>query len=1494
MQKLTVGLRKDENIINQPEGSWRDARNIVVRKSTEAVSNEDGVDDVTPNNYPSKQVIGVIETSTEKIFFFGSTVVTDSEIGIVDINNNYRTIIKDNINTTNNILNFNINFPIQGTFENKYNNNIVIAWGDRGYNPPRILNIDCLPFNIDPNTFNVTASDQNKARNLLNLFPTYETPLLIGENTKDSQGSLLSGSYYPIISYELTDGSLTSWSKPYNGIPIFSDNQLNVFEQVGGDVEGTITNKSIELTFSNVDLNYAFLHIGYISVIGGITSATSIRKYPIIGNNGSGIDTTMTIEILGNESTISSLVLTDVLVPNAVYNGNQTITNVQGKLMLGNVSEPETINLQPFANEIQVQWLRERNITINGQVKSITQNGITVYGSYKDGSLVVFDKNFKAGECYALFIAARLKYGGIYTQAFHIPGKNTIDNTDNYRINVNDPTLTSYYNKDIKDLAGGSGIDVSFYELFDTSTQNSSPDLNRGKMGYWENENEEYPLDPNNQLNIHPDYSNIPGNNGNTFITKADRKIRHHIFPDLVTLKGRHNAVDTGSGIDTTGFHDFLSLKSNTLLEKFIEMTGGEPGHVLDGGGSFLGGLNNPVAGYWNYNYPRIIINSIGTGSLFTISLPGYIYSGNTSPTRIGGFTSNGILKISYLFTILNQLNTGTGDNFSGFPSGTWGDTSGGHLNFYFFIYKNGNTSSTVGNFIYRFDVGQQSPFLVFQNTMTNGFVDIPIAIGDYIDIIYHIESSTFNPVNPNVGATSLDFYANFGSQIDLDFKTASVDSEVLGLEFSNINIPQNIADKIDTIEFFYAKRTNSNIRIVAQDMVKESRFHNFDLMTTKAISNIDYMKPLLNYDDGSHGELTDTISNLGGGLVESKYTSSLTQKIIKSYNFLYIGQGTLYNLGGTTIDNTNKSDSIYINADSSLQPDPITGVPVINPQAILSTYQSANTLFDLCIFKRNIYFPFNQQELVTTGYCFKIDKTNPINITINGNVIPVYNQNNQTIKVYSGDTYINGFGFRDSISSNTPFYLGCESISNIGLRYQDSVNTKFYFPKNGTPTPSFYGYNTDYNCINNFNQLEIFFESGDCETDNITIFPYRIPYSIVDSTESKLLNWRIFKANSYYEMPKNKGVIINLLGENKELYIHHQYTLYLAQIKDQLQTGTTVTYLGFSDFFDRPPKEILPVNEGFAGTQSQFAIILCRLGYVFIDKQMGKIFVLRVTSESTELREISNQGLYNFFRNNLEYNSSQLDNPFIGEGFTLAYDEQMDRLIIVKNILFENGSGTDNGHNFTISYSPSLNQGKGGWLSFHDYEPHFIFFNRGGLFGIDNTRNKLFRHNSKLNKSIFYNNQIFPSYIEPIIKSNASETKRFDNINWLTNVEGGSGVDYENITLTNLVIYNNNQCTGIINLTQDNGLWFGHDVRNVEGTWNFNEFKDIVINQNIHIIDQWGNINVSNLNINKAWFEQSEFISKFVVCRLIYDNQNQYNIHIIAVDSNMIKSNRG
>ncbi len=680
-------------------------------------------------------------------------------------------------------------------------------------------------------------------------------------------------------------------------------------------------------------------------------------------------------------------------------------------------------------------------------------------------------------------------------------------------------------------------------------------------------------------------------------------------------------------------------------------------------------------------------------------------------------------------------------------------------------------------------------------------------------------------------------------SSITITSFTLDVKSKPLGIIIDNINIPDEILDQIDGYEIFYAKRNSSNIRMIGQDVMLQERFHTFDLIHNQANLRGSYLKPQIQYTVQDPNLLLAGIETDGNALTSQ---NGLAIKAIES--FLYLGENVL-----VPINNNNKATNLYLKHQ---------GESVTAFQAA-----SIGMFWDICIYRKDIYKSFDTQELVSTGYYFK--------------VITSGIQSSQN--VFGGDTFISAFGFVENISSPTKYLIPQESAANIGLRMDDEtiVPSKYYYPKHissPNPTISYYGYNDDYTALNILNKVFPHAINYDNCNNDIYLFEELIAFSITDLNENLILNWRIFKINDYYDnLPKDKGKLVNILGNNRTLYIQLEYALLIAEIKDKIQ-GTDI-YLATTNLFDRPPVEIAPTKEGYVGGQSKYAIILCKLGYVTIDREQGKIFLYNPQNKDS-LKEISAEGYYVFFLNNLQNTNPIIDNPFNGNGFTCTFDLQFNRLIIVKK---------DSENQFTMSYCGDTNS----WLCNHDYFPNFIYTVRSGMYGIDNIHKKLYKHNSDTLKGIFYEGVMYNSYVEVVFNESNDISKVFSSANWITEVIDLVGASRKEETLTGLMVYNSTQCSGIINLQGENGLWFGKDVKNKEQTWNFNKFRDLVKDTTLPFLDEDGNLINTNININKSWFDKSKFISKFVIVRLIYNNVNQRDLHILSVDSNIRKSDR-
>lgn len=1225
MGKLFGSLKRDSIPVDQSPQDWRDAKNMVLNKKTASISVEDGFGNITPTvggagtlAFPSgttKNVIGFKYIDGVTIYAFGISGSGGGEIGIVREDNKYYPILKDTVSKV--VLDLDRDNPTQIVAEKKFNDNLIIVFKDRN-GIPKILNLDCPPFRIATD-HTVEAADLSKAQALIRLFPYFKKPIPSNFEILEGQGALTSGAYYPVLSYESYDGSVTPWTRTYNGFPIFAAPVDQTSTAISGGQKGEGTNKAARITLTNVDTNYAKLRVGYIYVSNGITSAFQENSFPI------GTSTTLDVLITGSHKV--ELTLDEVLVSPIVYDKVETMTSLQKVLYLANVETPTEYNFQTYANAIVINWIRDKDVRINNTVRGGDS-------TYQNPKKVFFDKSFKSGEVMAFYLTINW-INGTTSKGFHIPGRN-FSGTDK------DVLVGAEYD------ALDSSNDVYKYQVLNTHGQTTQT---KGAMGFWENENEEYPVDPDNPTTaVHPDFANIPG------ISFAERKVRHHVFPDLTYL-------DNGA---------------NT--EKWL------------------------------------------TGTL------------------------------------------------SAYP-------------------------------------------------------------------------------------------------------TTDMESKIFGIEVSNVEIPAAILPYIVSWEIHFAKRDNSNIRVVASDCPSKIdsgvggkdyfRFQPFDLMVSRASLLPTYIKPLMELQ--TNGATANQYDNFVEDLdtIIPFPTLGYGYNIVAVEEALYLGEDTT-----TPYNNAGLADNIVVKTTDKTTPTYLT--PGVGVGRLL--------MYDLCIYRRDMYLGFQNQTLVSTGYAFAVTASGV-----------------QSAKsVYGGDVYINRHSVEPNTTGTQYMSYVCESAANIGLRNEDIGQAKYFAPKYSNPSVSWYGYTTDYNCINDFAQLDVYFPNEVCTQEDVTIHKNRVPFSATESTENSYINWRIFKVNSYYDSVNDKGEIWNILGQDRILYIHHKYSLFIAEAKDTLNTVGEEIALRVSSIFDRPAREVLPSAEGLAGTQSKFSCILCKLGYCFIDKQAKKVYIFNHEG----LREVSKNGLEQFFIDHtLSMDDILLggkDNPFGGEGYCMGYDELHNRLFITKRAM-NFGSGA---YEFTISFSPEADEGKGGWVSFHDYYPSAYISVRGNLNTINNyfsdlKGSEVFRHNVSTVKAKYYDGVTKESYIDIISNEIPDTTKEFESIAWITNVEKDR-VNYPNDTFTHMMVYNETQCSGKLSIKASVAAkYYAKDVRNVVGSWFYNNFRDFISNPASAFLDEYNALIAGNIDATKPWYKRSKFISKYVVFRLISDNIIQKDLHFSSFSVKFKKSTR-
>lgn len=449
--------------VDQPPQTYRFAKNIIDGNVLGAKENEDGF---APAGIQAPYIIiGIVPVDIGFVVF--STDNSASEIG-------YTTRSGDVLNYTalynDPALNFNTSSPIKGEYRVDVTGERVVAWVD-GLNTPRILNID------DP----ASISDVQD----LNVFRDISNPAILASSINDSGGSLKTGAYTIISRYQNKDGSETNWFVHDHVFYINDDSKGLAFNDDDGAPGGTLSNKSIGITFNGSDNRYDTLVVGYIQSSGSVVTASQVLRV----TNAS----TVTVTIVGSEST-TDLSLDEILTGNTSYTTARAITQLGGQLFLANLDADKIPELQQAALDIRIDYMHEP-ITVPSNS-----------GNHKDN----LPPSFMPGEVYAFYLAVEMNNG---TLAFyHIPGRDPLA-FDIVPVTNFGLSYTRFQASDTSDEVGGG------------ATTN---------MGFWRNENETYPMDPSFQS---------PSRD------LRGQRVQHHRFPDLSTLIVGHYNSDASIGI---------------------------------------------------------------------------------------------------------------------------------------------------------------------------------------------------------------------------------------------------------------------------------------------------------------------------------------------------------------------------------------------------------------------------------------------------------------------------------------------------------------------------------------------------------------------------------------------------------------------------------------------------------------------------------------------------------------------------------------------------------------------------------------------------------------------------------------------------------------------------------------------------------------------------------------------------------------------------------
>ena len=375
---------------------------------------------------------------------------------------------------------------------------------------------------------------------------------------------------------------------------------------------------------------------------------------------------------------------------------------------------------------------------------------------------------------------------------------------------------------------------------------------------------------------------------------------------------------------------------------------------------------------------------------------------------------------------------------------------------------------------------------------------------------------------------------------------------------------------------------------------------------------------------------------------------------------------------------------------------------------------------------------------------------------------------------------------------------------------------------------------NVDYSSTNTYTQLSTY-TVGQRLTDS---FPYRVIRGGANAGAASSINgWKTFLAADYYESNRNRGKITDLFVLDDNLFIHHMYGLFRTLGTEKLSLGSTEVYLGTADIFAQRPKELVTTELGFLGNQNIFAGFTFEGGRFWVDQSRGRCFILNKDGAS----EISKDGMFEFFRDNLKIPSSGLNyntgNPAFpndpnypywdypidytnplgtvnGQGIIATYDPKYERIILTKK---------SNVNPFTLSYSTAKEQSY--WAFSHDYVPDYLFSTANDFYGYKN--NRIHKFNSPFRIARYFEGDYSRSEVEIVFNDENHRNKEFFNVNWISEVFAQSGILLKDKTLTHIRVRTSYQDSGEVRVVPFTAFNTRYTARRFKNTWNFNKMKD-------------------------------------------------------------------
>ena len=388
---------------------------------------------------------------------------------------------------------------------------------------------------------------------------------------------------------------------------------------------------------------------------------------------------------------------------------------------------------------------------------------------------------------------------------------------------------------------------------------------------------------------------------------------------------------------------------------------------------------------------------------------------------------------------------------------------------------------------------------------------------------------------------------------------------------------------------------------------------------------------------------------------------------------------------------------------------------------------------------------------------------------------------------------------------------------------------------------------------------------------NEITEFNNTIRASKLEGDESSINIYK-FEPNDYYNVPTNRGLIVNLISVGDAILVHTEDSMFKFSGSNTIQSSDGEIQPTETNVFDTGVSEVFGSDFGFAGLQYKNDHIVTENGYIFFDRDSRIVYMYSGQGQIVKLSD----SIEKLFRHrpieNIRFANDYYNNRFF-----------MSILFYEDYITIEDGKEVIKQRYYPVTLSFNVTENVKSFVSLHDFYYGYAFNtktkcyflasdmqdictidkeHKGCYTKLELTNDKLYLQRKEVTTIVLADNDIvgtttttyninsYDSLVDIIDNANYEEVKTLNAVNWCGNkiTSEFRNVDKSNDVTLNMVeevnttvpckyirIYSDTcmsdllPCTARSNDKSISSTDYTKYPFYNQGTWNFNYFRNIL-----------------------------------------------------------------